>query len=121
MNTYKVKTTRSVETWEAVDFESAGKIADEIGDAVSITLTKTPSGRPRSLDNFVLKQAAELVVRNQYATVNYLCRHLGIGNARANRIMDRMEELGIVGPFHGSKPREVLVKSIDKALAGILK
>lgn len=117
MKQFKIKTGSSVETLEAKDFEAAGKIADQIAGAVSISISKTPTGRPRSLDNFVLKEAAEIVVRDQYATVNYLCRKLGIGNARAGRIMDRLEELGIVGPFHGSKPRKVLQKSIHHATA----
>lgn len=123
MNTYKVKYKLKgkmhSETMDAQDMEEAvakaSKYDKDASDLISVTLTTTPSGRPRSLDNFVLKQAAELVVRDQYATVNYLCRHLGIGNARANRIMDRLEECGIVGPFKGSKPREVLISSVTQA------
>lgn len=114
MKEFKIKTGSSVEKWHAPNFEYAGKIADQIDGAVSISISKTPTGRPRSLDSFVLKEAAELVVRDQYATVNYLCRKLGIGNARAGRIMDCLEELGIVGPFHGSKPREVLIRSVTQ-------
>lgn len=116
MKEFRIKTGSSVEKCHAPNFEYAGKIADQIDGAVSISITRTPTGRPRSLDNFVLKEAAEIVVRDQYATVNYLCRKLGIGNARAGRIMDRLEELGIVGPFHGSKPREVYSKSVEAAI-----
>lgn len=124
MNTYKVKYKSLTDNFEreveAVSIRQAVKEAaaliDDESAIVSIALSKTSTGRPRSLDNFVLKEAAELVVRDQYATVNYLCRHLGIGNARANRIMDRLEEKGIVGPFRGSKPREVYSKRVEGAM-----
>lgn len=125
MKQYKVKYKKSgsiyTEPISAYDMKHAADLSDKFdrdaSDIISISVTKTPTGRPRSLDSFVLKEAAEIVVRDQYATVNYLCRKLGIGNARAGRIMDRLEELGIVGPFHGSKPREVLQKSIHYATA----
>lgn len=118
---YKTPLGASHVIYNAIGFKAAASVAEEMEDdrttVTSIEITKTPTGRPRSIDNFVLKEAAEIVVRDQYATVNYLCRKLGIGNARAGRIMDRLEELGIVGPFHGSKPRKVLQKSIHYATA----
>lgn len=64
--------------------------------------------------------AAYLVVRQKIATVTFLQRKLKIGYARAARIMDELEQMGIVGPFDGGKNRLVLVESEDQ-LEDILK
>lgn len=64
------------------------------------------------LENYedeLLEQAAELVIKNKQASVSYLQRKLRLGYARAARLMDMLEEKGIVGPHQGSKPREVLL------------
>ncbi len=57
----------------------------------------------------LFKEAAELVIRHKKASVSLLQRKFHIGFARAGRIIDKLEEAGIVGPDQGSKPREVLV------------
>jgi S-DNA-T family DNA segregation ATPase FtsK/SpoIIIE len=54
-------------------------------------------------------QAARLVVSMGQASVSHLQRRLGLGYARAARLMDSLEAEGIVGPPEGSKPRDVLV------------
>ncbi len=56
-----------------------------------------------------LREAAELVVSEGQASVSRLQRRLGVGHARAGKLMDSLEALGVVGPHLGSKPREVLV------------
>ena len=53
-----------------------------------------------------------------------LQRRLGMGYAKAGRVMDQLEAAGIVGPQSGSKPREVLVDSpeeLDRIIAGLKK
>ncbi len=59
----------------------------------------------------MFEEAARLVVRHQQGSVSLLQRRLKLGFGRAARIMDQLEQAGIVGPPDGSKPREVLVES----------
>ena len=56
-----------------------------------------------------LRIAAELVVNEGQASVSRLQRRLSVGHARAGKLKDSLEGLGVVGPHQGSKPREVLV------------
>ena len=57
----------------------------------------------------MLPAAVEVILETGQASVSMLQRRLKLGYARAARIVDEMEERGIVGPFAGSKPREILV------------
>lgn len=56
-------------------------------------------------------EAAHLIVRHQQGSVSLLQRRLKVGYSRAARIVDQLEEAGIVGPFDGSKARQVLLES----------
>ncbi len=57
----------------------------------------------------MLPSAVEVILETKQASVSMLQRRLKLGYARAARIVDEMEEMGIVGPFQGSKPREILI------------
>jgi len=57
------------------------------------------------------EDAREEIMRSGKASTSYLQRKLGVGYARAARLIDMLEERGVVGPGSGAKPREVLMKS----------
>ncbi|MBN2466496.1 DNA translocase FtsK 4TM domain-containing protein [candidate division WOR-3 bacterium] len=66
-------------------------------------------------------EAAQIVVRHREASVSMLQRRLDIGWARAGRIIDQLEQVGVVGPYVGSKSRKVLVDNeadLQKVLTG---
>ena len=76
----------------------------------------TSPGAERSVDP-LMWEAAELSVTQGFGSTSAFQRRYQVGYARAGRIMDMLQEFGIVGPPDGSKPREVLVDS--EALARI--
>lgn len=57
----------------------------------------------------MLPQAVEVVIETKSCSVSMLQRRIKLGYSRAARIVDQMEELGVVGPYEGAKPRKVLV------------
>ena len=60
------------------------------------------------------EEAAKMIVINQRGSTSDLQRRLGMGYAKAGRVMDQLEAAGIVGPQEGSKPRQVLIGSLDE-------
>lgn len=71
--------------------------------------TNSSSNLGDGIEDELLSQAIELVVTNNQGSISLLQRRLSIGYSRAARLIDEMERLKIVGPFTGSKAREVLV------------
>ena len=61
----------------------------------------------------MVERAIELVVQQGTASVSLLQRRLGVGYARAGRLVDAMERMGIVSGHEGSKPRSVLIGEAD--------
>ena len=83
--------------------EEPVELPDPIADEVRV-LNLSPTERDDLFD-----EAARLIAIHQQGSVSLLQRKLKIGYARAARIIDQMEAVGIVGPFDGSKARKVLV------------
>lgn len=78
-----------------------------------------PAGGDTSFaDDPLLEEAADIVFATGIASASRLQRQLRVGFTRAARLIDTMEQLGIVGPPEGSKPREILVD--DESARGIL-
>jgi S-DNA-T family DNA segregation ATPase FtsK/SpoIIIE len=65
-------------------------------------------------DDDMWKDAVRVVIEGGKASTSLLQRRLRIGYGRAARLVETMEEQGIVGPADGSRPREVLVSSLDE-------
>lgn len=88
---------------------------DEILKTNVVTLgDSSPSGDGGSeADDPLLWEAADVVVSSDLGSTSNLQRRLKVGYARAGRIMDQLEEKGIVGPANGSRPREVLVDQME--------
>ena len=62
----------------------------------------------------MFRDAVRVVVETRKASTSLLQRKLRVGYARAARIMEEMEEQGIIGPADGSRPRDVLIGSMDE-------
>jgi S-DNA-T family DNA segregation ATPase FtsK/SpoIIIE len=66
-------------------------------------------------DDDLFQEAAETVIRSGKASASLLQRRLRVGYARAARLLDLLEERGVVGAADGARPRDVLVTSLSEA------
>jgi S-DNA-T family DNA segregation ATPase FtsK/SpoIIIE len=71
-----------------------------------------------SADDDMFRDAVRVVIENKKASTSLLQRRLRIGYGRAARLIEEMEEQGIIGAADGSRPREVLVSSLDQVFGG---
>lgn len=75
----------------------------------SVETTSAIVDRASSERDELFIEAAHIIVRSQQGSVSLLQRKLAVGYARAARLIDQLENAGIVGPFEGSKARQVLI------------
>ena len=88
--------------------EDIEKKAQQTGKKAASVSDPEPSAEELDGDE-MLPQAVDVILETGQASVSMLQRRLKLGYARAARIVDEMEEKGIVGPFQGSKPRAILI------------
>ena len=90
--------------------EEIEKKAQQSGSNGKKTSAADPAPNEEELEgDEMLPQAVDVILETGQASVSMLQRRLKLGYARAARIVDEMEEKGIVGPFQGSKPRAILI------------
>lgn len=89
--------------------EQIARMAEEIGTKKKGGGGGDAAGAAGDGTDEVFEEAVRVVVEAQMASTTLLQRKLKLGYARASRVMDELEEHNIVGPFQGSKPREVLI------------
>ena len=75
-------------------------------------------GGSSDADDDMFRDAVRVVIENKKASTSLLQRRLRIGYGRAARLIEEMEEQGIIGQADGSRPREVLVSSLDQVFGG---
>jgi len=81
-------------------------------DAAAIDLSEQVAvmgGGVADIDDELYKKAKELVIMHQQGSISLIQRRLRVGYARAARLIDMLEQAGVVGPFEGSKARRVLI------------
>ncbi len=100
---------------------------EELQDTIELSGTPTMDktifdstldGDKNSEDDDLYEQARQIVIETRKASTSFLQRKLGIGYARAARLIDILEERGVVGPGNGAKPRDVLEGGVMRDEAG---
>lgn len=109
------------------DIDMEELASEETGTGITLEKALTDSKAQSSLelsfdnsDNYgnddeIFEEAKEMVIKTGKASSSYLQRKFKIGYARAARLIDMLEEAGVVGPGDGAKPREVLIKNYDNS------
>ena len=103
----KENTGESQRNSEIEDFMNKAA-EDKGGSGDSGSSAKEDKGGGSGYDE-MLPQAVEVVLETKSCSVSMLQRRIKLGYSRAARIVDQMEELGVVGPYEGAKPRSVIV------------
>ncbi len=97
-------------TYDQGVMEEIERKAAQTGNSKAAATAADPEPNAEELDgDEMLPAAVDVILETGQASVSMLQRRLKLGYARAARIVDEMEEKGIVGPFQGSKPRAILI------------
>lgn len=89
-----------------------GQRSAEYDEEILNQQDKKLHGRTYEKDE-MYEEAVKMVLETKQASVSMLQRRLGLGYTRAARLVDTMEAEGIVGPYNGSKPREILIENME--------
>ncbi|MGH2574831.1 MAG: DNA translocase FtsK, partial [Ignavibacteria bacterium] len=104
----------SEEVEKLTDFINAQSGFSKPYELPSVNANKKKSYLESQERDELFEEAARLIVRYQQGSVSLLQRRLKVGYARAARIVDELESAGVVGPFDGSKAREVLIENEEQ-------
>ena len=97
-------------TYDQEVMEEIDRKAAQTGNSKAAAVSSDPEPSNEELDgDEMLPAAVDVILETGQASVSMLQRRLKLGYARAARIVDEMEDKGIVGPFQGSKPRAILI------------
>ena len=107
-----------------IDTPEVDKLSDFIGSQMGYPTayelpeySKEDGGQSSDISiedrDLMFNDAARVIVSNQQGSASLLQRKLKLGYNRAGRLIDQMEDAGIVGPFEGSKPRQVLISDLN--------
>ncbi len=89
--------------------EEIDRKAAQTGKSAQATASDSDPNADEVVGDEMLPAAVEVILETKQASVSMLQRRLKLGYARAARIVDEMEEMGIVGPYQGSKPRSIMI------------
>ncbi len=112
------------ETVKVMDFIRMQRAADYDNEVVAQPVQLNGKGGivadygANDADDDMFKDAVKVVIENRKASTSLLQRRLRIGYGRAARLIEQMEEQGIIGQADGSRPREVLVSSLEAVFGG---
>jgi S-DNA-T family DNA segregation ATPase FtsK/SpoIIIE len=112
------------ETMKVTDFIRNQRAPEYNNEVVSQPVTIGKGGVVAEIsgsgdaDDDMFRDAVRVVIENKKASTSLLQRRLRIGYGRAARLIEEMEEQGIIGAADGSRPREVLVSSLDQVFGG---
>jgi len=105
------ETSKVVDFWKAKAQAAGASFVPPLATDAAVVEHEEEEGLDGEgeFDDELINQAAKLVITHQQGSTSLLQRRLKVGYSRAGRLMDQLETIGVVGPFQGSKAREVLV------------
>jgi S-DNA-T family DNA segregation ATPase FtsK/SpoIIIE len=101
------------ETTDIVEWLKTRNPVSSVPEDVASPLDEGNDLFPMEREDDLFDEAARILVAHQQGSISLLQRRLKVGYARAARLVDMMEEAEIVGPFEGSKAREIFIPTLE--------